>query len=84
MSLRTFNRQFKQETGMTPARYVTECRVDVARRLLEESKAFKCFCTKEELDAERERAQKELSPYVLIISKIPIAPYTYASASAGE
>lgn len=37
MSLRTFNRQFKQETGMTPARYVTECRVDVARRLLEES-----------------------------------------------
>lgn len=37
MSLRTFNRQFKQETGMTPARYVTECRVDTARRLLEES-----------------------------------------------
>lgn len=37
MSLRTFNRQFKQETGMTPARYVTECRLDVARRLLEES-----------------------------------------------
>ncbi len=37
MSLRTFNRQFKSETGMTPARYVTECRVDVARRLLEES-----------------------------------------------
>ncbi len=37
MSLRTFNRQFKQETGMTPARYVTECRLDAARRLLEES-----------------------------------------------
>jgi len=37
MSPRTFNRRFKTETGMTPARYVTECRVDAARRLLEES-----------------------------------------------
>lgn len=37
MSLRSFNRHFKSETGMTPARYVTECRIDAARRLLEES-----------------------------------------------
>lgn len=37
MSPRTFNRHFKMETGLTPARYITECRVDAARRLLEES-----------------------------------------------
>ncbi|MFP4173218.1 MAG: glutamate--tRNA ligase [Candidatus Hydrogenedentota bacterium] len=31
-------------------------------RLLEEGKAYKCFCTKEELDAERERARAEKRP----------------------
>lgn len=33
-----------------------------AQRLLDERKAFKCFCTKEELDAERARAQAEKRP----------------------
>ncbi len=32
--------------------------VAVARRLLEEGKAYRCFCTKEELDAKREAALK--------------------------
>lgn len=33
-----------------------------AERLLAEGKAYKCFCTKEELDAERERAIAEKRP----------------------
>ncbi len=33
-----------------------------ANRLLDESKAYKCFCSKEELDAERERAAAEKRP----------------------
>ena len=33
-----------------------------AARLLDEGKAYKCFCTKEELDAERERARAEKRP----------------------
>jgi glutamyl-tRNA synthetase len=33
-----------------------------AQRLVEEGKAYRCFCTKEELDAERERAQAEKRP----------------------
>ncbi len=33
-----------------------------AQRLLESGNAFKCFCTKEELDAERERAQAQKRP----------------------
>ncbi len=33
-----------------------------AYRLLEEGKAYKCFCSKEELDAERERAAAEKRP----------------------
>lgn len=37
MSLRTFNRRFKDATGQTPAAYVQALRVDSARRLLEES-----------------------------------------------
>lgn len=37
MSPRSFNRHFKRSTGMTPARYIAECRIDAARRLLEES-----------------------------------------------
>lgn len=34
-----------------------------AQKLLEEGKAYKCFCTKEELDAKREAAQKNKSTY---------------------
>lgn len=34
-----------------------------ALRLLAEGKAYRCFCTKEELDAERERAAAEKRPY---------------------
>lgn len=37
MSLRTFNRRFKEATGLTPATYVQEARIDAARGLLEES-----------------------------------------------
>jgi len=33
-----------------------------AKRLLDEGKAYKCFCTKEELDAERARAAAEKRP----------------------
>ncbi len=33
-----------------------------AQRLLDEGKAYKCFCTREELDAEREKAQLEKRP----------------------
>ena len=33
-----------------------------AQRLIDEGKAYRCFCTKEELDAERERAQAEKRP----------------------
>jgi glutamyl-tRNA synthetase len=35
---------------------------EAAQRLLAEGKAYKCFCTKEELDAERERARQEKRP----------------------
>lgn len=33
-----------------------------AQRLLDEGKAYRCYCTKEELDAERERAMAEKRP----------------------
>ena len=42
-------------------------RLDLHRRavakLLDEGKAYRCFCTKEELDAERERARAEKLPW---------------------
>lgn len=37
MSPRTFYRQFKKSTGMTPARFLMQSRLDAARRLIEES-----------------------------------------------
>ena len=37
MSPRTFYRQFKKSTGMTPARFLAHSRLDAARRLVEES-----------------------------------------------
>lgn len=37
MSTRNFSRLFKQDTGMTPADFVEAARLDVARRLLEET-----------------------------------------------
>lgn len=37
MHLRSFSRQFKADTGITPATFVESARVDAARRLLEES-----------------------------------------------
>ncbi|MEX0694942.1 MAG: GlxA family transcriptional regulator [Rhodospirillales bacterium] len=37
MSSRTFHRHFKKSTGMTPARFLTQSRLDAARRLIEES-----------------------------------------------
>ncbi len=35
-----------------------------AGRLIADGKAYRCYCTPEELDAEREQAQKERRPYV--------------------
>jgi glutamyl-tRNA synthetase len=35
-----------------------------AERLISEQKAYRCYCTPEELDAERQRAQKERRAYV--------------------
>jgi glutamyl-tRNA synthetase len=35
-----------------------------ADRLLGEGKAYRCYCTPEELDAERQQAQRERRPYV--------------------
>jgi transcriptional regulator GlxA family with amidase domain len=35
MSVRTFTRRFREETGMSPARWLTTQRVTAARRLLE-------------------------------------------------
>lgn len=35
-----------------------------AARLLQEGKAYRCFCTPDELDAERKRAQAEKRPYM--------------------
>lgn len=37
MSTRNFSRQFKQDTGMTPADFVESARIDAARRLLEDT-----------------------------------------------
>lgn len=36
-SVRTFTRQFKQDTGVTPADFVEGARIDAARRLLEDT-----------------------------------------------
>ena len=35
-----------------------------AERLIQDSRAYRCYCTPEELDAERQHAQKERRPYV--------------------
>src|SRR5947199_1184841 len=35
-----------------------------AERLIQDSNAYRCYCTPEELDAERQQAQKERRPYV--------------------
>jgi transcriptional regulator GlxA family with amidase domain len=37
MSVRTFTRRFRAEVGMSPNRWITQQRVDYARRLLERS-----------------------------------------------
>lgn len=37
MSVRTFTRRFREETGMSPGRWLAEQRLDLARRLLEGS-----------------------------------------------
>jgi transcriptional regulator GlxA family with amidase domain len=37
MSVRTFNRRFREETGLTPMRWLAQRRVDRARELLEET-----------------------------------------------
>lgn len=39
LSLRSFNRQFRKRVGTPPGRYIEQCRVDRARRYLEESAA---------------------------------------------
>ena len=35
MSVRTFTRRFREETGLSPARWLTGQRVELARQLLE-------------------------------------------------
>jgi transcriptional regulator GlxA family with amidase domain len=35
MSVRTFTRRFRDETGVSPARWLTDRRVELAKRLLE-------------------------------------------------
>ncbi|WP_017587674.1 GlxA family transcriptional regulator [Nocardiopsis ganjiahuensis] len=37
MSVRTFTRRFRQETGLSPGRWITQRKLDLARRLLEGS-----------------------------------------------
>lgn len=37
MSVRTYSRRFRQETGLTPVQWLTQRRVDRARQLLEET-----------------------------------------------
>lgn len=39
MSVRSFNRCFRRETGMTPSTFLTRARIEAARRMLEESNA---------------------------------------------
>jgi glutamyl-tRNA synthetase len=55
------------DKGGPYAPYRQSERVDVYRdhaaRLLAEAKAYKCYCTPEELDAERKQAQAEKRPY---------------------
>lgn len=38
MSVRSFNRCFKRETGTTPSMFLTRARIEAARRMLEEGK----------------------------------------------
>jgi glutamyl-tRNA synthetase len=55
------------DKGGPDAPYRQSERLDVykqhAAKLLAESKAYRCFCTLEELDAERKQAQAEKRPY---------------------
>jgi glutamyl-tRNA synthetase len=55
------------DKGGPYAPYRQSERLDVykehASRLLSESKAYRCYCTAEELDAERKQAQAEKRPY---------------------
>jgi glutamyl-tRNA synthetase len=55
------------DKGGPDAPYRQSERLDVYKRhaakLLAESKAYRCFCTLEELDAERKQAQAEKRPY---------------------
>jgi glutamyl-tRNA synthetase len=55
------------DKGGTYAPYRQSERVDLYRehaaKLLAEGKAYKCYCTPEELDAERKQAQAEKRPY---------------------
>ena len=56
------------DKGGPYAPYRQSERLDVYRehaaRLIEEKKAYRCYCTPEELDAERRQAQAEKRPYV--------------------
>src|SRR5437588_7458116 len=55
------------DKGGPYAPYRQSERVDLYRqravRLLDEGKAYKCYCTQEELEAERRQAQFEKRPY---------------------
>ncbi len=63
MSPRTFYRKFKKSTGLTPARFISQSRLDAARRLIEESpiqiKAIAAKCGFGDVERMRRAFQKD-------------------------
>jgi len=64
MSPRTFYRKFKKSTGLTPARFISQSRLDAARRLIEESpiqiKVIAAKCGFGDAERMRRAFQKDL------------------------
>ena len=64
MSLRTFYRKFKKTTGLTPARFINQSRLDAARRLIKESpiqiKSIAAQCGFGDIERMRRAFQKDL------------------------
>jgi len=64
MSPRTFYRKFKKSTGLTPARFISQSRLDAARRLIEESpiqiKVIAAKCGFGDVERMRRAFQKDL------------------------
>lgn len=64
MSPRTFYRQFKRSTGLTPAKFLSQSRLDAARRLIEESpkqiKVIAAECGFGDIERMRRAFQRDL------------------------